>query len=143
MKMASRSTDLISKKIKQIARVAHFFLQLANNSSTRVVLCTCCTRFCLSLLLFCTTTPSFLRLKRQTSQLHIVFMDELSYMLTHIFVSCVHVRFYFSLALIYTLSAAPCWPLAFLIFSPPLIIKKKCNLFENIWQFSLTPTLST
>ena len=55
----------------------------------------------------------FVRLKRQTSQLHIIFMEELSYVLTQYFVSCVHVRFYFSLPLIFTL-------LAFLIFSPPL-----------------------
>ena len=36
----------------------------------------------------------FVRLKRQTSQLHI-FMEELSYVFTQYFVSCVHVRFYF------------------------------------------------
>ena len=54
-------------------------------------------------------------------------MDELSYMLTQYFVSSVHVRFYFSLALIYTLLAAPCWPLAFLIFLPLLIIKINAN----------------
>ena len=47
-------------------------------------------------------------------------MEELSHVLTQYFVSCVHVRFYFSLPLIFTLLAAPCWPLAFLIFSPPL-----------------------
>ena len=34
-------------------------------------------------------------LKRQTSQLHIIFMEELSFVLTKDFVSCVHVRFYF------------------------------------------------
>ena len=38
----------------------------------------------------------FVRLKRQTSQLHIIFMEELSYVFTQYFVSCVHVRFYFS-----------------------------------------------
>ena len=48
----------------------------------------------------------FVRLKRQTSQLHIIFMEELSYVLTQYFVSCVHVRFYFSLPLIFTLLAA-------------------------------------
>ena len=37
----------------------------------------------------------FVRLKRQTSQLHIIFMEELSYVLTKDFVSCVHVRFCF------------------------------------------------
>ena len=48
----------------------------------------------------------FVRLKLQTSQLHIIFMEELSYVLTQYFVSCVHVRFYFSLPLIFTLLAA-------------------------------------
>ena len=48
----------------------------------------------------------FVRPKRQTSQLHIIFMEELSYVLTQYFVSCVHVRFYFSLPLIFTLLAA-------------------------------------
>ena len=48
----------------------------------------------------------FVRLKRQTSYLHIIFMEELSYVLTQYFVSCVHVRFYFSLPLIFTLLAA-------------------------------------
>ena len=48
----------------------------------------------------------FVRLKRQTSQLHIIFMEELSYVLTQYFVSCVYVRFYFSLPLIFTLLAA-------------------------------------
>ena len=33
-------------------------------------------------------------------------MEELSYVLTQYFVSCVHVRFYFSLPLIFTLLAA-------------------------------------
>ena len=48
----------------------------------------------------------FVGLKRQTSQLHIIFVEELSYVLTQYFVSCVHVRFYFSLPLIFTLLAA-------------------------------------
>ena len=47
----------------------------------------------------------FVRLKRQTSQLHIIFMEELLYELTQYFVSCVHVCFYFSLPLIFTLLA--------------------------------------
>ena len=53
-------------------------------------------------------------------------MEELSYVLTQY----VHVRFYFSLPLIFT-----CWPLAFLIFSPPpwismfLFLRKSSPLF--------------
>ena len=53
--------------------------------------------FCFSLAFFCTTTMS---------QLHIIFMEELSYVFTQYFVSCVHVRFRFSLPIIFTLLAA-------------------------------------
>ena len=82
--MASRLIDLISKKTN----------------------CTCSTLFwsfpcrCFARLQRC-----FVRLKRQTSQLHIIFMEELLYELTQYFVSCVHVCFYFSLPLIFTLLA--------------------------------------
>ena len=48
----------------------------------------------------------FVQLKRQTSQLHIIFMEESSYAFTRYFVSCVHVRFYFSPPLIFTLLAS-------------------------------------
>ena len=44
-------------------------------------------------------------------------MEKLSYVLTQYFVYSVHVRFYF-----HCRSFSPCWPLAFLIFSPPLWI---------------------
>ena len=39
----------------------------------------------------------FVQLKHQTSQLHIIFKEELSYVLTQYFVSCVHACFSFSL----------------------------------------------
>ena len=42
-------------------------------------------------------------------------MEELSYVLTNNFVPCVPVRFFF-----HCRSFSPCWPLAFLIFSPLL-----------------------
>ena len=102
MKMASRSIDLISKKKKkQIARVAHFFSNQQKNKSARAA------RFLYFFAVFCTTTTLLYRTKsyRQTSQLHIIFMEELSYVLTQYFVSCV-LRFYFSLPLIFTLLAA-------------------------------------
>ena len=38
--------------------------------------------------------------------IYFIFMEELSYVLTQYFVSSVHVRFYFSLPLIFTLLAA-------------------------------------
>ena len=62
--------------------------------------------FCLFLRCFAQLQRCFVGLKRQTSQLHIIFMEELSYVLTQYFVSCVHVRFYFSLPHIFTLLAA-------------------------------------
>ena len=52
MKMASRLTDLISKK--QIARAAHFFLLLAKNKFARAA-----RFFVFPLPLFCTTTTLF------------------------------------------------------------------------------------
>ena len=83
--MASRSIDLISKKTN--LHVQHAFLSFS---------CRC----------FAQLQRCFVGLKRQTSQLHIIFMEELSYVLTQYFVSCVHVRFYSSLPLIFTLLAA-------------------------------------
>ena len=46
----------------------------------------------------------FVRLKRQTSQLHIIFMEELSYVHAKDFVSRVHVRFYFFTAAYFPLA---------------------------------------
>ena len=83
--MASRSIDLISKKTN--LHVQHAFLSFS---------CRC----------FAQLQRCFVGLKRQTSQLHIIFMEKLSYVLTQHFVSCVHVRFYFSLPLIFTSLAA-------------------------------------
>ena len=95
--MASRSIDLISKK-KQIARAAHFFL-ISKRTNLHAFLSFSCR--CFAQLQRC-----FVGLKGQTYQLHIIFMEKLSYVLTQHFVSCVHVRFYFSLPLIFTLLAA-------------------------------------
>ena len=69
-------------------------------------------------------------------------MEELSYVLTQYFVSCVHIRFYFSLRLIFTLLAAPCLPLAFLIFSPPLWISMCFFLRNSSPLFSITHSSS-
>ena len=77
-------------------------------------------------------------LKRQTSQLHVIFMEELSYVLTQYFVSCVHVLFYFSLPLIFTLQASPCWPLAYLTVSLPLRIFMFFFLQNSSFLFSIT-----
>ena len=52
--------------------------------------------------LFCTTTTLFCTTKTS----NFLVMEELSYVFTQYFVSCVHVRFYFSPPLIFTLLAA-------------------------------------
>ena len=105
--MASRSIDQISKKTN----------------------CTCSTLFFLSSKkinlhvqhAFRLSLPLFLHnytvgRNRQTSQFHIIFMEELSYVLTQYFVSCVHMcAFIFHCPSFLTLLAAPYWPLAFLI----------------------------
>ena len=64
-------------------------------------------------------------------------MEELSYVLTQYFVSCVHVRFYF-----HCRSFSRYWPLAFLIFSPPLWISM--FFFLRNWPplFSITRSSS-
>ena len=64
-------------------------------------------------------------------------MEELSYVLTQYFVSCVHVRFYFSLR-----SFSPCWSLAFLIFSPRLWISMFFFLRNSSPLFSITRSSS-
>ena len=98
--MTSRSIDLISKKNK--LHVQHTFFLISKKTNLHVqhaflsFSCRC----------FAQLQRCFVGLKRQSSQLHIIFMEELSYVLTQHFVSCVHVRFYFSLPLIYTLLAA-------------------------------------
>ena len=88
MKMASSLIDLISKKTNCTCSTLFFLISKKTNLHVQHA-------FCLSLPLFCTFKTLFFGLKRQTSQLHIIFMEELSYLLTQYFVSCVHVRFYF------------------------------------------------
>ena len=87
MKMASRLIDLISKK-----KNCTLFLLISKKQ-----ICTCSMLFFFPLPLFCTT---------KTSNFLVIFMEELSCVLTQYFLSCVHVRFYFSLPLIFTLLAA-------------------------------------
>ena len=64
------------------------------------------------------------------------------YVLTQYFVPCVHVRFYFPLPLIFTLLAAPSWPLAFLIVSPPVWIFMFFFLQNSSLLFSITRSSS-
>ena len=101
--MALRSIDLISKK-KNCTCSTFFFSnqqkkkQICTYSTLSVFLCHCFAQLQLQ--------RCFVGLKRQTSWLHIIFMEDLTYVLTQYFVSCVFVRFYFSLPLIFTLLAA-------------------------------------
>ena len=103
MKIASRLIDLICKK-KNRLHVQHTFSSNQQKKKKNLQVqhaflsfpCRC----------FARLQRCFVRLKRQTSQLHVIFMEELSYVLTQYLVSCVHVRFYFSLSLIFTLLAA-------------------------------------
>ena len=64
-------------------------------------------------------------------------MEELLYLLTQYFVSCVHVRFYF-----HCCPFSPCWTLAFLIFSPLLWISMFLFLRNLSPLFSITRSSS-
>ena len=99
--MASRSIDLISKKTNCKCSALFFLI-----SKKKKQICTCSTLFVFLCRCFAQLQRCFVGLKRQTFQLHIIFMEELSYVLTQYFVSCVHVRFYVSLPLIFNLLAA-------------------------------------
>ena len=136
MKMASRLIDLISKKTN--CTCSTLFLLISKKQ-----ICTCSKLFCLSLaVVFARLQRCFVRLKRQTSQLHIIFMDELSHVFTQCFVSCVHVRFYFSLPLIFTSLAPPCWSLAFLIRDFKIQRRGRTkNVKKTIGLISKTTTL--
>ena len=100
MNMASRLIDAISKK-KQNKQTnctcSTLFFLISKKTNLHVQ-----HAFCLALPLFCTTTTLFC----WTKSSNFVKLEELSYLLTQYFVSCVHVRFYFSLLLIFTLLVA-------------------------------------
>ena len=105
-----RSIDLISKTNK-FAPAARFF----------VFICRC----------FARLQCRFVRLKRQSSKFHIIFMEELSYELTEDFVSCFHVRFYE-----HCRSFLPCCPLHF-SFSPC-----RYEIFMFFFQRNSSPLFS-
>ena len=100
--MASRSIDLISKK-KNKLHVQHTFFLISKKKNNLHVQHSFLSFSCHC---FAQLQRCFVGLKRQTSQLYIILMEELSYVFTQYFVSCVHVRFYSSLPLIFTLLAA-------------------------------------
>ena len=135
MKMASRSIDIISKKTNSTCSTLFFLISNKTNLHVQHAIY-------LSLLLFCTTTTLFCSTKSSNFHVTNFFMGELSYVLTQYFVSCVQVRFYFSLPLIFTLLAAPSWPLAFLIVSPSLWIFMFFFLQNSSVLFSITRSSS-
>ena len=92
-----------SNQQKNKLHVQHTFF---SNQPKKKQICTCSTLFVFLCRCFAQLQRCFVGLNPQTSQLHIIFMEELSYVLTQCFVSCVHVRFYFSLPVIFTLLAA-------------------------------------
>ena len=77
----------------------------SNQQKNKLHVCTCNTLFVFLCHCFPQLQRCFVGLNHQTSQLHVIIMEELSYVLTQYFVSCVHFRFYFSLPLIFTLLA--------------------------------------
>ena len=95
--MASRLIDLISKKTNCMCSTLFFLI-------SKKQICMCSTLFVFLCRCFARLQHCFVGLKRQTSQVHIIFMEKLQYVLTQCFVSCV-LRFYFSLPLIFTLLA--------------------------------------
>ena len=100
--MAPRSIDVIRQKTNCKRSTLFFVISKKTNLLMQHT-------FYLSLPLFCTTT--MLSCSTKMSNFLVTtyfygFVEELSCVLTRYFVSCVHVRFYFSLPLIFTLLAA-------------------------------------
>ena len=135
--MALRLIDLISKKTN--CTCSTLFLLISKKTNLHVqhaflsFPCRC----------FARLQRCFERLKRQTSQLHIIFMEELSYVLTQYFVSCVHVRFYFSLPLIFTLLASSIShfltaALNYHVFLPTKLVSSdgQITTFPQLWGFA-------
>ena len=95
-------------------------------------ICTCSTLLCLSLAVVLHDYNAVLYDVKLPS-----YIEELSYMLTQYFASCIHVRFKFSLSLIFTLLAA-----SICHFSPPLWISMFFFLHNSSPLFSITRSSS-
>ena len=94
MKMASRLTDLISKKTNCTCSTLY---RLAKNKFARAA-----RFFVLPLPLFCTTTTLFCTTKTSNFLVTHYFYGGMVVCAYPSFVSCVHVGFYFSLPVIFT-----------------------------------------
>ena len=123
--MASRSIDLFSKETNCTCSTI-FFSNQQKNKFPRAA------RFLSFLLLFCITTMLFCRTKTSNFLVTHIFMEELSYVLTQYFVSCVHVRFYFSLPHIFTLPVASIFMFFFLQNSSLLFSITRFSSFSVI-----------
>ena len=100
--------------------------------------------FCLSLPLFCITTTLLCTTKTSNFLVTHYFLEELTYVLTQYFVSCVHVRFYFSVPLIFTLLAAsgivspPLWIFMFFFLqNPSLLFSITCSSSFSVIRVSV------
>ena len=123
----NRSNQQKRKKTKQIARAAHFFL-ISKKTNLHVQ-----HAFCLSLPFFWTTATLFCRTKSSNALVtHYFYGGIVVCASPQYFVSCVHVRLYFSLLLIFTLLAARishCLTAAlnFHVFLPTKFVSFICN----------------
>ena len=118
------------QKKKKKLHVQHTFFLIRKKK-----ICTCSTLFVFLCLCFAQLHRCLVGLKRQTSSLHIIFMDELSYVLTNILSPVFMFAFIF-----HCRSFSPCWPLAFLFVSQSLWIS--CISFYKICLFSITRSSS-
>ena len=132
MKMVLRSTDLISKKTNCTCSTLFFLI------SKEKQICTCSTHFCLSLPLFCTTTTLFMYDENVKLPSYPLFLWRNCRMcLPNILFPVFMFTFIF-----HCRSFSPCWPLAFLIFSPPLWIFMFFFLRNSSPLFSVTRSSS-
>ena len=132
MKMVLRSTDLISKKTNCTCSTLFFLI------SKEKQICTCSTHFCLSLPLFCTTTTLFMYDENVKLPSYPLFLWRNCRMcLPNILFPLFMFAFIF-----HCRSFSPCWPLAFLIFSPPLWIFMFFFLRNSSPLFSVTRSSS-
>ena len=132
MKMVLRSTDLISKKTNCTCSTLFFLI------SKEKQICTCSTHFCLSLPLFCTTTTLFMYDENVKLPSYPLFLWRNCRMcLPNILFPVFMFAFIF-----HCRSFSPCWPLAFLIFSPPLWIFMFFFLRNSSPLFSVTRSSS-
>ena len=124
--MESRSIDLISKK-KNKLHVQHTFF----SNQQKKQICTCSTLFVFLCHCFAQLQRCFVGLKRQTSWLHMIFIEELSYVLTQFCLLCSCSLLFFTAAHFH-LAGRLWWSLAFVIREISFLIREKisCGLLQ-------------